>query len=134
MDTFEKDNSIHGTLPSVWIGDTLGEMHFYYGMSKSALLGGSFEPLGGQNLIEAAACGCPLVMGPHVFNFAQAAKESLGCKAAIQMNDLMSACAAARSVAINTQQQTQMTQAALEFAAKNRGAIAKTTQLLRPYF
>jgi hypothetical protein len=38
------------------------------------LLGGSFAPLGGQNLIEAAACGCPLLMGPHTFNFAAAAE------------------------------------------------------------
>jgi 3-deoxy-D-manno-octulosonic-acid transferase len=45
----------------VWIGDSLGEMALYYGLSDVALLGGSFAPLGGQNLIEAAACGCPVV-------------------------------------------------------------------------
>ena len=48
----------------VWVGDSLGEMAMYYGLAHVALLGGSFEPLGGQNLIEAAACGCPMVMGP----------------------------------------------------------------------
>ncbi len=47
----------------VWLGDSLGEMALYYGLSDVALLGGSFAPLGGQNLIEAAACGCPVVMG-----------------------------------------------------------------------
>jgi 3-deoxy-D-manno-octulosonic-acid transferase len=133
MDVFEKNQAIHEMLPSVWIGDTLGEMHFYYGMSKSALLGGSFEPLGGQNLIEAAACGCPLVMGPYVFNFAQAAKESIRSKAAVQMSDFMGACCEARSIALNSQQQRQMSEAALDFASKNRGAIAKTTQLLEHY-
>jgi 3-deoxy-D-manno-octulosonic-acid transferase len=41
-----------GPLPAdVWIGDSLGEMALYYGMADVALLGGSFEPLGGQNLI-----------------------------------------------------------------------------------
>ena len=59
----------------VWIGDSLGEMALYYGLADCALLGGSFEPLGGQNLIEAAACGCPVVMGPHTFNFAEAAQD-----------------------------------------------------------
>ena len=58
----------------VWIGETLGEMTLYYSLADVALLGGSFAPLGGQNLIEAAACGCPVVMGPHTFNFAQAAE------------------------------------------------------------
>ncbi|MDR3452683.1 MAG: 3-deoxy-D-manno-octulosonic acid transferase, partial [Rhodoferax sp.] len=58
----------------VWLGDSLGEMALYYGLADVALLGGSFEPLGGQNLIEAAACGCPVVMGPSTFNVAQAAR------------------------------------------------------------
>ena len=51
------------------LGDSLGEMPLYYGVASVALLGGSFAPLGGQNLIEACACSCPVVMGPHTFNF-----------------------------------------------------------------
>ncbi|MFX8262425.1 3-deoxy-D-manno-octulosonic acid transferase, partial [Acinetobacter baumannii] len=39
----------------VWLGDSMREMPLYYGLAGVALLGGSFEPLGGQNLIEAAA-------------------------------------------------------------------------------
>jgi 3-deoxy-D-manno-octulosonic-acid transferase len=61
----------------VWLGDSLGEMVLYYGLADVALLGGSFAPLGGQNLIEAIACGCPVVLGPHAFNFAEAA--ALAC-------------------------------------------------------
>lgn len=57
----------------VWLGDSLGEMPLYYALADVALLGGSFAPLGGQNLIEAAACACPVVLGPHTFNFAPAA-------------------------------------------------------------
>jgi 3-deoxy-D-manno-octulosonic-acid transferase len=53
------------------------EMPAWYALADVALLGGSFAPLGGQNLIEAAACGCPIVMGPHTFNFAEAAELSL---------------------------------------------------------
>ena len=45
----------------VWLGDSLGEMALYYALSGVALLGGSFAPLGGHNLIEATACGCPVV-------------------------------------------------------------------------
>ncbi|MEO6319073.1 MAG: 3-deoxy-D-manno-octulosonic acid transferase, partial [Polaromonas sp.] len=66
-------DSMEAMNASVWLGDSLGEMALYYGLSDVALLGGSFAPLGGQNLIEAAACGCPVVMGPHTFNFAEAA-------------------------------------------------------------
>ncbi len=63
----------------VWLGDTMGEMPAYYAAARCALLGGSFAPLGGQNLIEAAACQCPVVMGPSTFNFEQAAQV---CEAA----------------------------------------------------
>ena len=42
----------------VWLGDSMREMALYYGAAQVALLGGSFAPLGGHNLIEAAACGC----------------------------------------------------------------------------
>ena len=69
----------------VWLGDSMGEMPLYYALADVALLGGSFAPLGGQNLIEAAACGCPVVMGPHTFNFAQAAELSLAAGAALRV-------------------------------------------------
>src|SRR5205085_7577182 len=39
----------------VYLGDTMGEMAFYYGACDVALIGGSFAPLGGQNFIEALA-------------------------------------------------------------------------------
>ncbi|HSN79201.1 MAG TPA: glycosyltransferase N-terminal domain-containing protein, partial [Rhodoferax sp.] len=79
--------------PSIWLGDSLGEMALYYGLADVALLGGSFEPLGGQNLIEAAACGCPVVMGPHTFNFLEAAEQALAAGAAQRVADLGQAVA-----------------------------------------
>ncbi len=71
----------------VWLGDSMGELPLYYGMADVALLGGSFAPLGGQNLIEAAACGCPVVMGPHTFNFEQAAEQAEAAGAAWRVTD-----------------------------------------------
>lgn len=69
------------SLADCWLGDSLGEMPLYYALADLALLGGSFGGTGGQNLIEAAACSCPLLMGPSLFNFAQAAQlaEQAGC-------------------------------------------------------
>jgi 3-deoxy-D-manno-octulosonic-acid transferase len=75
----------------IWLGDSVGEMAFYLGLADAALLGGSFAPLGGQNLIEAAACGCPVVMGPHTFNFAQAAAMSKAEGAAFEARDVAEA-------------------------------------------
>ena len=71
----------------VWLGDSMREMPAYFAASDMALLGGSFAPLGGQNLIEAAACACPIVVGPSTFNFEEAAELSLAAGAARRARD-----------------------------------------------
>ncbi len=55
------------------LGDTLGELPAYYAAADVAFVGGSLLPLGGQNLIEPIAVGTPTLVGPHTFNFAEAA-------------------------------------------------------------
>lgn len=117
----------------IWIGDSVGEMPLYYGMAKVALLGGSFEPLGGQNLIEAAACACPVVMGPHVFNFTQAAQQAIARGAAIQTPSLHDACQRAHQIALNPAKQTNMSRLSIEFASENRGAVSRTIEALKNY-
>ena len=84
-----------GAADIIWLGDSMGEMPLYYGLADAALLGGSFEALGGQNLIEAAACGCPVVMGPHTFNFAEASDFAQAAGAAIRVGDLTQGVATA---------------------------------------
>ncbi len=85
---WQDDDHTAAATTNVWLGDSLGEMHAYYAMSDLAWLGGSFLPLGGQNLIEAAACGCPVVMGPHTFNFAEAAEQAAQVGAALRVTDM----------------------------------------------
>jgi 3-deoxy-D-manno-octulosonic-acid transferase len=111
----------------VWIGDSMGEMALYYAMADVALLGGSFEPLGGQNLIEAAACGCPLLMGPHTFNFEEAAHLAIDAGAAARMKDLGSAVR--RAVALmGDPRRADWVEQALAFAATHRGANERMAQ------
>ena len=108
----------------VWLGDSIGEMPLYYALADVALLGGSFEPLGGQNLIEAAACGCPLVMGPHTFNFAQAAELALAAGAAWRVDTLAAAVQRAQ-VLLADPGLPAWRGRALAFAAQHRGAAAR---------
>jgi 3-deoxy-D-manno-octulosonic-acid transferase len=102
----------------------MGEMALYYGAADVALLGGSFAPLGGQNLIEAAACGCPVVMGPHTFNFAQAAELALAAGAALRVTDIEAGIAAALDL-LDGPHQAEMAARAVRFAAQHRGAAAR---------
>jgi 3-deoxy-D-manno-octulosonic-acid transferase len=108
----------------VWLGDSIGEMATYYAAAHVALLGGSFAPLGGQNLIEAAACGCPVVMGPHTFNFADAAELALAAGAALRVAGIEEAVA--RALALRAPaEQLAWSERASTFAAMHRGAARK---------
>ena len=111
----------------VWLGDSMLEMPAWYALADVALLGGSFAPLGGQNLIEAAACGCPVVMGPHTFNFADAADLALAAGAATRVADITEGVAAAVALASPAAASTRAERArvALAFASAHRGAAAR---------
>jgi 3-deoxy-D-manno-octulosonic-acid transferase len=113
--------------PCIYVGDSMGEMSLYYGLADAALLGGSFEPLGGQNLIEAAACGCPVFMGPHTFNFAQAALSAEVSGAAVRASNMVEAMTAATRMVLNPQLQNLHSEKAVKFAAQHRGAAKRTT-------
>ena len=111
----------------VWLGDSMGEMPLYYATADVALLGGSFGRFGGQNLIEAAACGCPVVMGPHTFNFSEAAELSLAAGAALRVADIDDGVAHAVALAVDPQRADGV-QRALTFAAAHRGAAGRMAQ------
>jgi 3-deoxy-D-manno-octulosonic-acid transferase len=109
---------------SIWLGDSIGEMAFYYSIASATLLGGSFAKLGGQNLIEALACGCPVVMGPHTFNFEEAASLAAASSVAFRVDGLASAVQCALQQAVFERDK------ATRFVAAHRGAAAQTAAAL----
>ncbi len=114
----------------VWLGDTLGEMALYYSLSDVALLGGSFEALGGQNLIEPAACACPVVMGPHTFNFAEAATLADADGAAHRVADMAQGVQKALDLLRSPDELHATAVAAHQFSARHGGAATRTAQAL----
>lgn len=75
------------TLPSpddkVYIADTLGEMGLWYRIGNFAFIGGSLVSVGGHNPYEPAILECPIIHGPHVFNFSDAYQKLSDCKGSI---------------------------------------------------
>ena len=112
----------------ILLGDSLGEMALYYSLADAALLGGSFEKLGGQNLIEAAACACPIVMGPHTFNFAEASQAAESAGAAQRASDMAEAMKLAVDTVQNRPLQKQKSANAFQFAQQHGGATQRTVQ------
>ncbi|MDR2624976.1 MAG: lipid IV(A) 3-deoxy-D-manno-octulosonic acid transferase [Zoogloeaceae bacterium] len=117
----------------VWLGDSMGELAAYYALADVAFIGGSLLPLGGQNLIEAAACACPALLGPHTFNFARASQNAVRAGAAMRVGDAKALHDALAALLVHAERQAAMRAAALAFAARHRGATARILDRLREW-
>lgn len=112
----------------VHLGDTMGEMPFYYAACDVAVIGGSFQPLGGQNLIEALSAGAPVVTGPHMFNFAEATRLATQAGAALQEADAAAAIRTALSLLEDPARRSRMAQAGRKLVEAHRGATERHLQ------
>jgi 3-deoxy-D-manno-octulosonic-acid transferase len=116
----------------VLLGDSMGEMAAYYALSDVAIIGGSLLPFGGQNLIEACAAGVPVIVGPHTFNFAEAAEQAIDADAAIRVPDASRAVGQALAIVLDPERRQSMSDHAVAFAERHRGATERTLQALAP--
>ncbi|CAB3883992.1 3-deoxy-D-manno-octulosonic acid transferase [Achromobacter anxifer] len=122
-----------GADTAVLLGDTLGEMAFYYAASDVAIVAGSFAPLGGQNLIEACAAGVPVIVGPHTFNFKQAAEDAIAAGAAQRTADPGQAVDAALALLADESRRRRAAEAALAWFGMHAGATGRTLDALAPW-
>jgi 3-deoxy-D-manno-octulosonic-acid transferase len=116
----------------VMLGDSMGEMFAYYAASDCAFIGGSLLPLGGQNLIEACALGKPVLIGEHTFNFALVSDEAVAAGAAQRVHDAGHMLQQAARLLQDNAARLEMGKRAAAFAARHRGATARTIELLKP--
>ncbi len=116
----------------VILGDSMGELFAWYACADVAIIGGSLLPFGAQNLIEACAVGVPVLLGPHTYNFAQAAEEAVAAGAALRVTDAAQALAATAELLADGERRRRMSDAAHAFAAAHRGATQRTMQALGP--
>jgi len=109
----------------VHLGDTMGEMAFYYAACDVAVIGGSFAPLGGQNLIEALAAGAPVIAGPHTYNFAEATRLAVAAGAAVRVRDARQAMERAAQLLADDGARARMSEAGRALCGAHRGATAR---------
>ncbi|MFO1413422.1 MAG: lipid IV(A) 3-deoxy-D-manno-octulosonic acid transferase [Burkholderiales bacterium] len=117
---------------AVVLGDSLGELFAYYAAADVAFVGGSLLPLGGQNLIEPIAAGTPTLVGPHTFNFADAAKAAVAAGAAVRVADADALVAEVGALLWDAPRRAQMRDAASGFMAAHRGAVERLWAWLAP--
>lgn len=109
----------------VLLGDTVGEMVRHYASSQVAIIGGSFAPHGGQNLIEACAVGVPVIVGPHTWNFDQAVNDAIHEGAALRVQSAEAAVQAALQLLGEPRRLTQMSEAGEDWVRKHTGAVQR---------
>ena len=116
----------------VLLGDSLGELFAYYAACDVAFVGGSLMPLGGQNLIESASVGRPVLVGPHTFNFEEATRLAVEAGAALRVGDAAALMGNALRLLNDGSERARMGEAGLAFTARHRGAAARVEALIAP--
>ena len=112
----------------VVLGDSMGEMPMYYGASDLVLMGGSLLPFGGQNLIEACAAGCPVLLGEYTYNFQQAALDAINSGAAkriqgeLLLTEPIALMEALKELLLNANELAKMSAAAKSYSTEHQGA------------
>ncbi|HEX4328096.1 MAG TPA: lipid IV(A) 3-deoxy-D-manno-octulosonic acid transferase [Burkholderiales bacterium] len=119
-----------GRATAVWLGDSMGEMPAYYSAADCAYVGGSLLPFGGQNLIEACALACPVLIGPHTYNFAQAAQLAVEAGAASRVADAQELAREAQRLLQDAGALRRMGEAGRSFTDAHRGATQRTMQVV----
>lgn len=114
----------------VLLGDSMGEMFAYYAACDIAFIGGSLLPLGGQNLIEAAAMGKPVLIGPHTFNFAEVSELAVQAGAARRVENADELMLSVGDLLKAPEKIKAMSVAALAFADRHRGATERLMALV----
>ena len=125
------ENSLPVSGTRVWLGDSMGEMPAYFTVADVALIGGTLLPFGGQNLIEAAACDCPALVGPHSFNFSQATDDAIACGAAKRVADADAAANEVIKLLDGGAALQAMRDSGARFSLAHRGATSRTVALIR---
>lgn len=116
---------------AILLGDSMGELLVFYSAADVAFIGGSLVPLGGQNLLEAAALAIPVVFGPHMFNFGKISRMTLERGAGLQVNSATELADAIAEYLKSSDARRAAGEAGCRMVADNRGALSKTVALVK---
>lgn len=108
---------------------TKGELPDAYALAELAIIGGTFAPFGGHNALEAAARGCPVIVGPHHGEIATSVTALAGEGAAAIARDEAEAAALAVSWTIDGKT-GERSAAAVRVAARAGGAARRALDAL----
>ena len=110
--------------------DTLGELLAFYATADVAFVAGSLDTIGGHNLLEPAALGVPVIVGPHTFNFTEVTDLLLGAGAVLQVGNADGLAEALPRLLSDPARRAAMGDAARQTVERERGAVARTLAII----
>ena len=113
--------------------DTFGQLPRYYGLATAVFIGGSLIPHGGQNPLEAASVGKPIIFGPSMHNFETIAHELLAHHAARQVADPHELTSVLQKLIAHPDEARQMGARAQALTEQFQGATQRTLNALQPF-
>ncbi|MBV8403284.1 MAG: lipid IV(A) 3-deoxy-D-manno-octulosonic acid transferase [Gammaproteobacteria bacterium] len=117
---------------AVLLLDSLGELLEFYAAADLAFVGGSLVPIGGHNLLEPAALGVPILVGPHTANAQEIARLLIGRGAAEVVHDGGELAARVTALLADPAARERMGTAGRASVEANRGALGKLLALIEP--
>ncbi|MFC1821289.1 3-deoxy-D-manno-octulosonic acid transferase [Thermodesulfobacteriota bacterium] len=117
----------------VLILDTIGELGRIYGIAEVSFVGGSFVPIGGHNLLEPAAFGCPVLFGPHTHNFVNMSQLLIEAGGGKRVKDEEALCQILQELLSNREYAGGMGERADRFVDSNRGALERVIGVIEEY-
>ncbi len=121
-----------GDRTAVYIADTIGEMGLWYRLASVAFVGGSLVQHGGQNPVEAAKLGTPVIHGPHVTNFRAIYGTLDASGAALRVADPHAMRQAVQQLLLEPDVGRQSADRARAWVEESAGALDRTLAALRP--
>jgi 3-deoxy-D-manno-octulosonic-acid transferase len=107
------------------IVDTYGELSQVYSVADVVVIGGGFDKLGGQNLIQPLAHGKPVVHGPHMMNFRDVADMADRVGATLIVDTPEALRGALIELLDDAGKRARIGKAAADLVAENRGASTR---------
>ena len=124
---------VHEGIPVVVL-DTIGELGRLYSLGDIIFVGGSLVKTGGHNILEPAAHGKPILVGPYMFNFKEIFALLNSRHACEQVKNGKELTAMVLRLCKDKGLATEMGQNCLDIIRENRGATQRNTQELRQLF
>ena len=113
--------------------DSIGELAQVYEIADLVFIGGSLVRQGGQNLIEPAAHGKPILFGPDMSNFREIAATFLENYAALQVDSAADLEARLEILIGDPHARSWLGRNARKVIRNNQGAVARTVEIVERF-